>query len=98
LEARWHHPIGFVIDARTCALSLVSLSRAEGVWVGVIEEIAGRLKQLSREMAVILVEQHIELALELASHAYVMDRGHVALEGPAASVRSDPRLLHHLAP
>ena len=36
----------------------------EGVWVGVIEEIAGRLKQLSREMAVMLVEQHIELALE----------------------------------
>ena len=70
----------------------------EGVWVGVIEEIAGRLKQLAREMALILVEQHIELALEVASHAYVMDRGHVALEGPAASVRSDPRLMHHLAP
>jgi len=70
----------------------------EGVWVGVIEEIAERLKQLSREMAVILVEQHIELALEVASHAYVMDRGHVALEGPAQSVRSDPRLMHHLAP
>jgi branched-chain amino acid transport system ATP-binding protein len=70
----------------------------EGVWVGVIEEIAGRLKQLSREMALILVEQHIELALEVASHAYVMDRGHVALEGPAQSVRSDPRLMHHLAP
>jgi branched-chain amino acid transport system ATP-binding protein len=70
----------------------------EGVWVGVIEEIAGRLKQLSREMAVILVEQHIELALEVANHAYVMDRGHIALEGPAASVRSDPQLMHHLAP
>src|SRR5215510_14301733 len=70
----------------------------EGVWVGVIEEIAGRLKQLAGEMALILVEQHIELALEVASHAYVMDRGHVALEGPAASVRGDPRLMHHLAP
>ena len=70
----------------------------EGVWVGVIEEIAGRLKQLSREMAVILVEQHIELALEVANHAYVMDRGHVALDGPAASVRVDPKLMHHLAP
>jgi urea transport system ATP-binding protein len=70
----------------------------EGVWVGVIEEIADRLKQLSREMAVILVEQHIELALEVAGYAYVMDRGQVALEGPAASVRSDPQLMHHLAP
>jgi branched-chain amino acid transport system ATP-binding protein len=70
----------------------------EGVWVGVIEEIADRLKQLSREMAVILVEQHIELALEVAQHAYVMDRGHIALEGPAASVKSDPQLMRHLAP
>jgi branched-chain amino acid transport system ATP-binding protein len=70
----------------------------EGVWVGVIEEIAERLKQLAREMAVILVEQHIELALDVAQHAYVMDRGHVALQGPAASVKSDPQLMHHLAP
>jgi branched-chain amino acid transport system ATP-binding protein len=70
----------------------------EGVWVGVIEEIAERLKQLAREMAVILVEQHIELALDVAQHAYVMDRGHIALQGPAASVKADPQLMHHLAP
>ena len=70
----------------------------EGVWVGVIEEIAERLKQLSKEMAVILVEQHIELALEVVQHAYVIDRGHIALEGPAAVVRSDPQLMHYLAP
>lgn len=70
----------------------------EGVWVGVIEEIADRLKQLSKEMAVILVEQHIELALEVAQHAYVIDRGHVALEGPSAAVKSDPQLMRHLAP
>jgi branched-chain amino acid transport system ATP-binding protein len=70
----------------------------EGVWVGVIEEIAERLKQIARELAVILVEQHIELALDVAQHAYVMDRGHIALQGPAASVRSDPQLMRHLAP
>lgn len=70
----------------------------EGVWVGVIEEIAERLRQLSEEMALILVEQHIELALDVARHAYVIDRGHIALEGPAASVKSDPKLMHYLAP
>ena len=70
----------------------------EGVWVGVIEEIADRLKQLSKEMAVILVEQHIELALEVAQHAYVIDRGHVALEGQSVTVKSDPQLMRHLAP
>lgn len=70
----------------------------EGVWVGVIEEIADRLRLLSREMTVILVEQHIELALDLASYAYVMDRGRIALEGTASAVKSDPALITHLAP
>ena len=70
----------------------------EGVWVGVLEEIADRLKQLSKEMALILVEQHIELALEVAQHAYVIDRGYVALAGPSAAVKSDPQLMRHLAP
>lgn len=70
----------------------------EGVWVGVIEEIADRLRLLSQEMTVIIVEQHIELALELASYAYVMDRGRIALEGTASAVKSDPALITHLAP
>jgi branched-chain amino acid transport system ATP-binding protein len=70
----------------------------EGVWVGVIEEIADRLRALSREMTVIIVEQHIELALELASYAYVMDRGRIALEGTASAVKTDPALITHLAP
>jgi branched-chain amino acid transport system ATP-binding protein len=70
----------------------------EGVWVGVIEEIAHRLMQLSREMALVLVEQHVELALKVAEYAYVMDRGHVGLEGPSHVVKSDSQLMRHLAP
>ena len=70
----------------------------EGVWIGVIEEITHRLHQLAGEMALVLVEQHIELALEVAGYAYVMDRGNVALKGPSAEVRSDPRLLRYLSP
>ncbi len=70
----------------------------EGVWVGVIEEIANRLRLLTREMTVILVEQHIELALDLAGYAYVMDRGRIALEGAASAVKTDPALITHLAP
>ena len=70
----------------------------EGVWIGVIEEIAERLRALVREMAIVLVEQHLELALGLADYAYVLDRGRVALEGPSASVRNDARLLQYLAP
>jgi branched-chain amino acid transport system ATP-binding protein len=70
----------------------------EGVWIGVIQEITSRLKQLVREIAVVLVEQHLELALEVADYAYVLDRGRIALEGPARAVRDDPRLVQILAP
>jgi branched-chain amino acid transport system ATP-binding protein len=31
----------------------------------------------------VLVEQNAELALELADHAYVLETGNLALEGPA---------------
>jgi branched-chain amino acid transport system ATP-binding protein len=70
----------------------------EGVWIGVIEEITERLILLAKEIAVVIVEQHLNLALRVASRAYVLDRGRVALTGPAADVRDDPRLLHYLAP
>jgi branched-chain amino acid transport system ATP-binding protein len=70
----------------------------EGVWIGVIEEITDRLKQLVHDMAVLIVEQHLELALGVAEHVYVLDRGRVALHGAAATVRHDPRLLQYLAP
>lgn len=70
----------------------------EGVWIGVIEEIAERLRALVGEMAIVLVEQHLELALSVADYTYVLDRGRVALEGRSASVRNDSRLLQYLAP
>jgi branched-chain amino acid transport system ATP-binding protein len=70
----------------------------EGVWIGVIEEIAEHLRDLAREICVVLVEQHLDLALSVADYAYVLDRGRVALEGPSAAVREDSRLLQLLAP
>ncbi len=70
----------------------------EGVWIGVIEEIAEQLERLSRSMSVILVEQHVELALRVASRAYVMDRGQIAMQGPVAQVRDDPELIRYLSP
>jgi branched-chain amino acid transport system ATP-binding protein len=70
----------------------------EGVWIGVIEEIADRLRALAREIAIVIVEQHLDLALSVAGRAYVLDRGRVALEGPSGDIRDDPRLLQFLAP
>jgi branched-chain amino acid transport system ATP-binding protein len=70
----------------------------EGVWIGVIEEITERLILLAKDIAVVIVEQHLDLALRVANRAYVLDRGRVALTGAAADVRADPKLLQYLAP
>ncbi len=70
----------------------------EGVWIGVIEEITERLILLAREIAVVIVEQHLDLALRVADRAFVLDRGKVAIAGPSQEVRDDPRLLQYLAP
>jgi len=70
----------------------------EGVWIGVIEEIADRLAQLAQEISLIIVEQHVELALRVADHAYVMDRGTMALHGTSGEIRDHPQLVRYLAP
>jgi len=70
----------------------------EGVWIGVIDEIIDRLKQLAEQISIVIVEQHLDLALGVASHAYVLDRGRVALSGESNAVRQDPELLRCLAP
>jgi branched-chain amino acid transport system ATP-binding protein len=70
----------------------------EGVWVGVIEEITERLIELAREIAVVIVEQHLDLALRVADYAYVLDRGRVVMQGAAGDVRRDKELLRYLAP
>ena len=70
----------------------------EGVWVGVIEEIAERLEEMTTRISVVIVEQHVELALRIASHAYVMDRGQVVLHGASDQLRDDPQFMRYLTP
>ena len=41
---------------------------------------------------VLLVEQNVALALEIASRTYVLQQGSVVLSGPSASLENDPRL------
>ena len=50
----------------------------------IVEEIALIIEEINqRGLSVVLVEQNAELALELADHAYVLETGNLALEGPA---------------
>ena len=70
----------------------------EGVWHGVIGEIAGRLEQLAKTIAVVIVEQHVKMALQVSQYCYVMDRGHIVLDGRSEKVRDDPALVRLLSP
>ncbi|MFC7177164.1 ABC transporter ATP-binding protein [Halosegnis marinus] len=63
----------------------------EGLAPYVVRRIESVIEDL--DMAVLLVEQNVQVALDVADHAYVMDRGRVVHEGPAADVRDDEETL-----
>jgi branched-chain amino acid transport system ATP-binding protein len=44
-------------------------------------------------VAILLVEQNARAALAIADYAYVLETGTLAMEGPAASVAADPRMV-----
>ena len=41
---------------------------------------------------VLLVEQNARKALQIADYAYVMETGHIVLEGTAADVAANPQV------
>ena len=45
-----------------------------------------------RGVAVLMVEQHVEMTLELVDYAYVLELGHVVIEGTSTDLRTDPRV------
>jgi len=45
-----------------------------------------------RGIAILLIEQNANLALEVSSYAYVLETGRIAMEGPSSELRADPRL------
>ncbi|MEQ8841017.1 MAG: ABC transporter ATP-binding protein [Acidimicrobiales bacterium] len=58
----------------------------------IVEEMLPVVRRVADELgaAVVVVEQHIHLALELADRAVVMVNGQVVLDGDAAELRADP--------
>jgi branched-chain amino acid transport system ATP-binding protein len=43
-------------------------------------------------ITILLVEQNANLALEISSYAYVLETGHIAMEGESKKLRANPQL------
>jgi branched-chain amino acid transport system ATP-binding protein len=58
-----------------------------------VKQIFEAVKEIHREgTTILLVEQNARLALSVSSHAYVLEQGKLALEGPASDLAADPRV------
>jgi|SRR5438105_276062 len=64
---------------------------SEGLAPIIVEHLMNALKRLRQEsrMAIVLVEQFADLALELTDHAVVLDRGQVVWGGTSAELAGD---------
>ena len=58
-----------------------------------VAELAATLKTVADgDTSLLVVEQDVAAALELATAGFVMDRGRIVLDGPSASLMGDPRV------
>jgi branched-chain amino acid transport system ATP-binding protein len=81
--------IGRGMMARPKLLMVDELSL--GLAPKVVERLIDVVQQINRDgTALLLVEQDVLVALDVANRAYVLENGRVALSGPAAEVRDDP--------
>jgi branched-chain amino acid transport system ATP-binding protein len=65
-----------------------------GIAPRLITTIFEKIIEINRDrgIAVLLVEQNANLALEISSHAYVLETGHVTMSGASAELRKNPQL------
>jgi branched-chain amino acid transport system ATP-binding protein len=70
----------------------------EGLAPVIVDALLARLDRLKREddLALLLVEQHARLALELAQDAIVLDRGAIVFAGASRELLGDPKRLDNL--
>lgn len=68
----------------------------EGIQPNIVAEIGRVIEELARTgtMAILLVEQYLDFALELADRIAIMDRGRIVLEGDRATLDLDAARRH----
>jgi branched-chain amino acid transport system ATP-binding protein len=52
----------------------------------------------ARGVAILLVEQNVGLALEIADYAYGLENGRIVVSGPADKMLADPRIVELYLP
>jgi len=70
----------------------------EGLAPVIVDELVAAMRLLlaDRKIAILLVEQHTEIALEMTSAAIVLERGAVAHRAPSAALQKDRATLERL--
>jgi branched-chain amino acid transport system ATP-binding protein len=59
-----------------------------------VETVVGTIEELKGErVSMLLVEQNVELACDLADRVYVIDQGRIVFEGTPAALRADATTL-----
>jgi branched-chain amino acid transport system ATP-binding protein len=62
-----------------------------GLAPNIVDRVMEIVKTINQDgTAVLLVEQDVVLALEIADRGYVLENGRIAMSGPAAELRRDP--------
>ena len=70
----------------------------EGLAPVIVDELVAAIKAMlaDRRIAIVLVEQHTDIALDLTQEAVVLERGAVAHRAPSADLQNDTATLDRL--
>jgi branched-chain amino acid transport system ATP-binding protein len=83
--------IGRGLMARPRLLMIDEMSL--GLAPRVVERIAEVLREINRSgLTILLVEQDVLTAFELANHAYVLETGRISVDGAPTALADDPRI------
>lgn len=69
---------------------------SEGIQPSIVDDIARHVREVNERLGitVVIVEQNLEFATRVASHANIMDKGRIVRDVSSADVLSDRQLQH----
>ena len=100
IRERWHSPADYLSGGEQ---QMVAVARAlsgdtrvllldepfEGLAPAVVEELFEAFDKLRREIAIVIVDHHLDLALALSDRTVVLERGSVVHTGPSRALSQD---------